>query len=322
MAGAVLITKRPFRFSVGGGGPQSAKALAERARKAEAIGYSTYVLSDHLLDVLAPMPALAAIAAVTERLRIGMFVLNNDLRHPAVLHQELATLDVLSEGRLEIGIGAGWNEPEYKASGIPFEAVPVRVGRLEETIAILKGLFSTEKLTHTGASYTITEMDGRPKPVQQPHPPILIGGGGKRVLRLAGCEAQIVGFAPRIAKRGGGAFDSCTFEATREKVGWVREAAGARFDEIELNTYPSFRPATVTGEPKKAAEELLARMKERSPSALTVDELLDSPHVFIGTVDQLVAKFTRLRDELGISNIMVGSGIDDFAPIVERLAGT
>ena len=315
------MAQRPFRFSVGGGAPQSAKALAERARKAEAIGYSTYVLSDHLLDVLAPMPALAAIAAVTERLRIGMFVLNNDLRHPAVLHQELATLDVLSEGRLEIGIGAGWNEPEYKASGIPFAAVPVRVSRLEETIAILKGLFSAEKLTHAGASYTITEMDGRPKPVQQPHPPILIGGGGKRVLRLAGREAQIVGFAPRIGKTGG-AFESCTFEATREKVGWVRDAAGARFDEIELNTYPSFRPASVTDDPKKAATELLERLNKTAPTGLTVDELLDSPHVFIGTVDQLVEKFTRLRAELGISNIMVGSGIDDFAPVVERLAGT
>ena len=321
MAGAELTATRPFRFSVGGGGPQSAGALAERARTAESIGYSTYVLSDHLLDVLAPIPALATIAAATKTLRIGMFVLNNDLRHPAVLHQELASLDVLSEGRLEIGIGAGWNEPEYKASGISFDAVSVRVGRLEEAIAVLKGLFADEKLTHQGTHYTITEMDGRPKPVQKPHPPILIGGGGKRVLGLAGREAQIVGFAPRIGEKSGG-FKSCTFEATREKLEWVREAAGARFDDIELNTYPSFRPAAVTNEPKKAAEELLARLNERAPSGLTVDELLDSPHVFIGTADQLVEKFTRLRNELGISNIMVGSGIDDFAPIVERLAGT
>ena len=321
MAGEELTAKRPFRFSVGGGAPQSAKALAERARQAESLGYSTYVISDHLLDVLSPIPALATIAAVTETLRIGMFVLNNDLRHPAVLHQELATLDVLSEGRLEIGIGAGWNEPEYKASGIPFDAVPVRVGRLEESIAVLKGLFADAKLTHTGAHYTITDMGGRPKPVQKPHPPILVGGGGKRVLRLAAREAQIVGFAPRIGGTGVG-FESCTFEATREKVAWVREAAGARFDELELNTYPSFRPASVTNDPKKAGEELLARLNERAPTGLTVDELLDSPHVFIGTVDQLIEKFTRLRNELGISNIMVGNGIDDFAPIVERLAGT
>src|SRR5260221_6368963 len=312
------VTARPFRFSVGGGEPMSAKALAARAQRAEALGYSTYVLSDHLLSSLAPNVALAVIAGATEKLRIGHFVINNDLRHPAVLAQELASLDVLSEGRLEIGIGAGWNEPEYKWSGIPFEAVPTRVSRLEEAVAVLKGLFGAEPFTFAGTHYRITEMNGRPKPVQQPHPPILIGGGGKRVLRLAGREAQIVGFAPRIGAKVGG-FQSCTFEATREKVGWVKAAAGARFDEIELNTYPSFRPASVTNEPRKAAEELLARINERESSGLTVDELLDSPHVFIGTVDQLVSKFTRLRDELGISNLMVGHGMDDFAPVAELL---
>jgi probable F420-dependent oxidoreductase len=314
------VTKRPFRFSVGGGEPTSARALAERARRAEAVGYSTYVLSDHLLNTLAPNVGLAAIAGATEKLRIGHFVLNNDLRHPAVLHQELAALDVLSEGRLEIGIGAGWNEPEYRASGIPFEAVPVRVSRVEEAVAILKGLFGDATYSFEGKHYRITAMDGRPKPAQKPHPPILIGGGGKRVLRLGGREAQIVGFAPRIGAKSGG-FRSCTFEATREKVAWVKEAAGARFDEIELNTYPSFRPTSVTDEPRKAAEELLARINQRQPSGLTVDELLDSPHVFIGTIDQLVEKFTRLRDELGISNVMIGSGLEDFAPVVERLAG-
>lgn len=314
------MTKRPFRFSVSRGEAVSAKVLGESARRAEALGYSTFVLSDHLLKLLAPNVALAVVAAATEKLRIGHFVLNNDLRHPAVLHQELASLDVLSEGRLEIGIGAGWNEPEYTASGIPFDAVPTRVTRLEESVAVLKGLFRPEKLSFQGKHYTITEMEGGPAPVQKPHPPIFIGGGGKRVLRLAGREAQIVGFAPRIGAKVGG-FRSCTFEATREKVGWVKEAAGARFDEIELNTYPSFRPTSVTDEPRKAAEALLARLNERQPSGLTVEELLDSPHVFIGTIDQLVEKFTRLRDELGISNIMVGSAIDEFAPVVERLAG-
>jgi probable F420-dependent oxidoreductase len=311
---------RPFRFSVSGGQPMSAKALAERARRAESLGYSAYVLSDHLLASLAPNVALAAIATATERLRIGHFVLNNDLRHPAVLHQELATLDVLSEGRLEIGIGAGWNVPEYTASGIPFEAVSLRVSRLEESIAVLKGLFGEEKLSYEGKHYRITGMDGRPKPVQKPHPPILIGGGGKRVLRLAAREAQIVGFAPRIGAKVGG-FRSCTFEATREKVQWVKDAAGARFAEIELNTYPAFRPTSVSDQPQKAAEELLRSIEQKEPSGLTVDELLDSPHVFIGTVGQLVEKFTRLRDELGISNIMVGNAMDEFAPVVERLAG-
>lgn len=297
----------------------SATSLADRARKAESLGYSTYVLSDHLLNSLAPNIALATIATATTTLRIGHFVLNNDLRHPAVLHQELATLDVLSGGRLEIGIGAGWNEPEYTRSGIPFEPVPKRVSRLEESVTVLKGLFAEEKLTFTGTHYTITDMDGRPKPVQKPHPPILIGGGGKHLLRLAAREAQIVGFAPRVGSSGG--IQSCTFEATREKVRWVKEAAGARFDEIELNTYPALRPTAVTNDPRKAATELLAEIAKREPAHLTLDELLDSPHVFIGTVDQLVEKFIRLRDELGISNITIGNDLDGFAPVVERLAG-
>ncbi len=181
---------RPFRFSVGGGTPLSAKALGERARKAEASGYSTYVLSDHLLDTLAPNVALAAIAAVTSTLRIGHFVLNNDLRHPVVLHQELATLDVLSEGRLDIGIGAGWNEPEYRGSGIAFEAVPDRVSRLEEAVAVLKGLFRDEPLSFAGRHYTITAMDGRPKPVQRPHPPIHVSGHSPGSLDRAATYGQ------------------------------------------------------------------------------------------------------------------------------------
>lgn len=314
------MTARPFRFSVSGGTPESARALGERARRAEQLGYSTYVLADHLLDVLAPVPALAAIAASTDRLRIGMFVLNNDLRHPAVLAQELATLDVLSEGRLEIGIGAGWNEPEYVASGIPFAPVGTRVGRLAESVAVLKGLFADGPFTHAGTHYRITALDGRPTPVQRPHPPILIGGGGQRVLALAAREAQIVGLAPRIG-RGRGTFASCTMEATREKIGWIRAAAGERFASLELNTYASFRPATVTDRPAEAAADILRRVNEGAPEPITLEALLDSPHVFIGSVDALVEKFERLRDELGISNIMVGSGLDEFAPVVERLAG-
>ena len=211
---------------------------------------------------------------------------------------------------------------DYTEAGMPYDSPKVRIDRFAEGLAVIKGVMGAEPYSFTGEHYTITDHNGLPKPVQGPCPPILIGGGGKRVLRLAAREAQIVGFAPRIGVSGGGAFDSCTFEATREKVGWVRDAAGARFDEIELNTYPSFRPASVTDDPKKAAGELLERLNKTAPVALTVDELLDSPHVFIGTVDQLIEKFTRLRDELGISNIMVGNGIDDFAPIVERLAGT
>ena len=190
---------RPFRFLAGGVEIVDGKALADKARRAESIGYSVLVLSDHLLAQLAPIPAMATIAAATERLRVGTFVFNNDLRHPAVLAQDLATLDVLSNGRLEIGIGAGWNEPEYEEIGLPFEPVATRVGRLAESVAVLKGLFGDGPFSFDGTHYTTRARDGQPKPVQKPHPPLMIGGGGRRVLSLAAREANIVSLAPRIA---------------------------------------------------------------------------------------------------------------------------
>src|SRR5206468_456136 len=160
--------------------------------------YDALLISDHLLDQLAPLPALAAIAQATSRLRLGTFVLNNDLRHPAVLAQELATIDVLSEGRLEIGLGAGWNVPEYEAAGLPFDRHAVRFARMSEALQILKGLFGDAPFTFDGEHYQISQMEGWPKPVQRPHPPILIGGGGRTVLSFAARYAQIVGLAPRL----------------------------------------------------------------------------------------------------------------------------
>ncbi|MDQ3808787.1 MAG: LLM class flavin-dependent oxidoreductase, partial [Chloroflexota bacterium] len=174
--------QRPFRFAVGGGGHKQRTALLEHAREAESMGYSTLLLSDHLLDQLAPLPALAAVAQVTSRMRLGTFVLNNDLRHPAVLAQELASLDLLSDGRLDIGLGAGWNIAEYTAAGLAFDPQPLRFSRMAESVHVLKGLFDQAPLTFTGKHYRITELNGLPKPLQKPHPPILIGGGGKRTL--------------------------------------------------------------------------------------------------------------------------------------------
>ena len=162
------------------------KTLAAEARRAELMGYHALVVPDHLIEQLSPIPALATIAAATDRLRIAAFVHNNDLRHPAVLAQDLASLDVLSGGRLDVAIGAGWNKPEYDAIGLPFDATPVRQARLEEAIAVLKGCFADGPFSFAGEHYTITDLDGQPKPVQRPHPPFLIGGGGRRTLSLAG----------------------------------------------------------------------------------------------------------------------------------------
>ena len=314
-------TPRPFRFLAEAGAVTNGTSLAEAARRAEATGIDVLVISDHLVDKLAPVPALATVAAVTDRLRIGTFVLNNDLRHPAVLAQDLASLDVLSGGRLEIGIGAGWNAPEYRAIGLPFETVRTRVARLEEAVAVLKGSFGPGPFSYAGQHYTITELDGRPKPIQRPHPPLFIGGGGRRLLSLAGREANIVGLAPRLLPGVRGDPSSITIAATEEKIAWVREAAGARFDRLELNIYPSMSPVVVTDHARRAASRLAIRLAKRTGVEVSPGDLLDSPHIFIGSVDELVGKFRSLRERLGVSSIMVGT-LDELSGVVERLAGT
>ena len=314
---------RPFRFLAEAAGIADGKALAADARRAEAMGIDVLVIPDHLIEQLAPIPFMATVAAAFERLRVGTFVLNNDLRHPAVLAQDLASLDVLSGGRLEIGIGAGWNVPEYRAIGLPFDPVGRRVARLAESIAVLKGAFGPGPFTFAGEHYTITELDGYPKPVQQPHPPIFIGGGGRRILSLAGRAADIVGLAPRILPGDVPRTDprSLTLEAAAEKIGWVREAAGDRFDRLELNTYPSTSEIVVTDDARAKVRELADRLRARTGIGITEQELLESPHIFIGSIEALVEKFQMLRERLGISSIMVGA-IDELAPVVERLKGT
>ncbi len=263
---------------------------------------------------------MAVIAAATTTLRISAFVLNNDLRHPAVLAQELASLDVLSEGRLDVAIGAGWNVPEYEQSGIPFDPVPVRQARLIEAIAVLKGLFGEGPFSFSGTHYTITEMDGQPKPVQKPHPPFMIGGGGRATLELAGREAQIVSIAPRITARRTD-LASITPEAVAEKIAWVRAAAGERFAEIELNTYPTMVGPIVTDDPRAAAEEAAREISQRRGEDVTADQLLASPQIFINSIEGYVERFQELRERFGISSFMVGE-LGDLDPVVKRLAGS
>jgi probable F420-dependent oxidoreductase len=311
----------PFRFLADAREIASVRELTETARRAEALGIDTLVIPDHLIQQLGPVPAMAAIVAVSDRLRVSGFVLNNDLRHPAVLAQDLASIDVLSGGRLDVAIGAGWNRAEYEAIGLPFEPTPVRQARLAEAIAVLKGCFGPGPFSFSGVHYTITDYDAYPKPIQQPHPPILIGGGGRRTLTLAAREADIVGFAPRILPVGAPDPGSITFDGTLEKLGWVREAAGDRFDDLVLNVYPSGVAPAVVDDPLRRAAEFAESLTQRSGVAISAEEVLDSPHFFVNSVDGFVEKFTRLRSELGISSIMVGD-LGELDPVVERLAGT
>jgi probable F420-dependent oxidoreductase len=312
---------KPFRFLAEAVEASTIGELGERIRAAEALGITTLAMPDHLVPQLAPVPFLATVAALSERLRISAFVHNNDLRHPAVLAQELATLDVLSGGRLDVAVGAGWNEPEYRAIGLPFDPIAVRQARLTEAIAVLKGCFGDGAFSFAGEHYTITDYDAYPKPIQQPHPPIFIGGGGRRTLTLAAREANIVGLAPRILSGQRPDPMSITWAATEEKIGWVREAAGDRFDELELNVYPSQWPIVVTDDLRGEARKVIDRMKERTGMELTEQEVIDSPHIFIGSIERFVEKFSELRERLGISSFLVGS-VDELPAVVERLAGT
>jgi len=312
---------RPFRFLADARAVADGPTLAATARRAESIGFASLVIPDHLIDQLAPVPAMAVIAAATDRLRIGAFVLNNDLRHPAVLAQDLASLDVLSDGRLDVAIGGGWNKPEYDAIGLGFDPARTRQQRLAEAVAVLKGCFADGAFSFAGAHYTITELDGRPKPVQRPRPPFMIGGGGRRMLELAAREADTVGLAPRILPGVRGDPRSITVAATEEKIGWVREAAGDRFSQLEFNIYPSMSPIIVTDHARAEAEALAARLEQRSGFAVSPDELLESPHIFIGSINGLAEKLVGLRERLGISSVMVGE-MDELAPLVERLAGS
>ena len=312
---------RRFRFLAAVQAVVDGRTLAQLARRAETIGYDSLVIPDHLIEQLSPVPAMATIAAATSTLRIGAFVLNNDLRHPAVLAQDLASLDVLSDGRLDVAMGAGWNRPEYEAIGLPFNAVATRASRLAEAVTVLKGCFADGPFSFSGQHYRIHEHEGQPKPVQRPHPPLLIGGGGRVTLGLAAREADTVGLAPRTLSGQRADPRSITLAATAEKIEWVRQAAGERFEALELNVYPSTWPVVVTRDADGEAGRVIADVQRRTGVELSRDDVLDSPHLFIGSPDGLARKFLDLRERLGISSFMVGD-MDLLAPVVERLRGT
>ena len=314
---------RPFQFLVGVRGFVDRPTLVAGARAAEAIGYGGLTIHDHLSEQLAPIPVLTAVAMATERLRLYPLVFNNDLRHPAVLAQDIATLDRLSNGRVVVGIGAGWNEPEYRATGIQFDPPGRRIDRMEEAIAILRGLLGTGPVTYRGRYYTIEDMEGQPKPVQQPHPPFLIGGTRERVLRLAAREADIVGLDLRQDRE---ALPDAFPERMDVRIGWVRDAAGARFDSLDLSVLRVLGDLTITDTPLKAAAEVARRHEARTGLVIRPTDIIESPYALIGSVSDIVEKLKVGRERWGINSLLVGwleePTLPDFAPVVEQLAGT
>ncbi len=270
----------PFRFSVQAASPESAEGWREQARRIEALGYSSLLMPDHYVGTpLAVMPALAFAAEATTTLRIGMLVLGNDYKHPAVTAKEAATLDVLSGGRLEFGLGAGWMRADYDALGLPYDSAGVRIDRLAEAIDVIKGAWAPGSFSFFGEHYEIRDYDAVPKPIQQPHPPILLGGGGRKMLRLAGRVADIVGINPnlRVGVVTADAARDSREDLVLEKIGWVREGAGDRFDDIELQV--RYQLTAITDDARGLAEQLAPLFD------ITADEALASSVVLAGTVD-------------------------------------
>src|SRR5579872_4923511 len=282
--------RHTFRFGVQEHTAASASDWRERARRAEALGYSTLYLPDHFSDQLGPIAALMAAADATTTLRVGSLVFDNDYRHPVVLAKEAATLDVLSGGRLDFGLGAGWMKSDYEKSGIPHDSAGTRIERMEEGLKIIKGLWSGKSFSFSGKHYEVKDLEGTPVPVQKPHAPILLGGGGRKMLGIAGREADIVnvnydlreGRVNRELVRTGMA------GATEEKLGWIREAAGARFDDIEMSV--TIFLATVTDDRDSMAAGVAAGL------GMEPSDILDMPHFLIGTIDQIADDLMDRRE--------------------------
>jgi len=306
-----------FRFGVNVGRATSRAAWTEKARKFEDLGYSVLTVPDHLTDLLAPLLALVSAAEATTHLRVGTNVLNNDLRHPVLVAREAATVDLLTDGRFQLGLGAGHMQSEYDQAGLGFDAAGTRVARLAEAVTIIKGLFTGAPVTFAGQHYHVTGHQIHPLPVQRPHPPLLIGGNGRQLLTLAAQEADIVGLTGFTLRRGGTAPDFAGWRAAgiEERMQLIREAAGDRYDHLELNAL--VQRVVVTDDRRHAAEELAGRWPQLRP-----EEILQCPYVLIGTVDQIVEALQAHREHWSISYYVIFEPyVDAFAPVVARLAG-
>ena len=307
---------QPFRFAVYTNNADEADRWTTFARRAEELGYAALYVTDHLGRQLAPTAALAAAAAVTNTLRIGPYVFANDFRHPLIVAREAATLDRLSGGRLDLGLGAGWKQSDYRQLGMPYDAPSVRIDRMFESLGIMRRLFSGEEVTHEGRFYRLERARLEPAPVQQPHPRIMLGGGGPRMLRFAAREAQIVSFVPQFSASGRPMMRHASESALSERADQVRAAAGSRFEELELNVFVA--DAGVVGGPQQLSTSLSALLKSAGPAVIG-----GSPYLLYGTLDQLREGMLRRRDRTGISSYGIPARVmEAFAPLVGGLAGS
>jgi probable F420-dependent oxidoreductase len=320
---------KPFRFGLQAYAPNSGTEWRELARKAESSGFSSFHLADHIIgpgpalaatghpvQTVAAIPAMAVAAEATSTIKVGCRVLCVDYRNPVMLAKEVATLDFFSEGRLELGLGAGWLQGEYEAIGVPFDRAGVRIDRFEEVIALLRASFAEGELNIDTPHVHAVGFEAVPKPFTKSGPPIMIGGGAKRILTIAGREADIVSlnFNNSSGKLGADGIGSSTAELTDQKIQWIKDGAGARFDQIEIEIAAYFTIVTPDGEGTRA--------KMAPMFGMTPEVFAEHPNALIGSVDEICDRIVERRERFGISYVSFGASvIDAVIPVVERLAG-
>ena len=307
---------KPFRFGIQASSQPDRASWIDLAKRAEANGFDVLTMPDHFTDQLAPVPALMAAADATTLLRVGALVWDNDYKHPVVLAKELATIDVLSDGRLELGIGAGWMISDYEQSGIAYDRAGVRIDRFIEGLDVIRGCMAEGAFSYAGKHYTITDYNGSPKPIQAPCPPILIGGGGKRVLTYAAQHADIIGINATMTAGAVGpeAISTMTAEAVDGKVDIVRDAVGDRLDHIEMNIRAFM--VNVTEDAQGSIERLAKAM------GVETKMMAETPFALMGPPAKLIDDLLARRERWGFSYIIVGGeDVDSFAPVVAALRG-
>ena len=306
-----------FRFGVQLSNASSGASWRDLSRTIEALGYSSLFIPDHFEDQFGPLVALTVAAEATTDLKVGSLVFGNDYRHPIVLAKEVATLDLMSSGRVEFGLGAGWMTTDYEQSGIPHDPPGVRISRMAESLAIMKSLWSTGAATFKGEHYTINGAVGAPLPHSRPHPKVIIGGGGQRVLGIAAREADIVGVNPSLAAGyvGPEVLATTTAEYYDQRIAWIRGAAGDRFDDLELQVLTFL--VQIVPDREEAIERLSSLM------GVTPDQIDGSPIALIGTIEQITERLLERRARFGFSYVVVHEReMEAFAPVVAALTGT
>ena len=320
---------RKFRFGAGGEGNKDeggARKFVKLAQTAEEYGYDTFAVPDHLGNQVGPLAALGALSQATSTIRLGTSVLANGFRHPAILAKEANTIDVLSKGRLELGIGAGWMKEEFDKAGIEFESPGVRIRKLDESLTILDKLMRGETVDFDGEFYQVKGVVGTPRPRQGPRPPILVGAGGPRMLELAAKHADIISVAPGTTPDGKMKLSDMTIERTAARVDRIREVAGDRFADIELNW--TIAVIVITDDREATAEMALKALAQGYPpniahdTEFTVDDVLTSPYIAIGSFEEIADQIREVRRRTTMSYVGVfPTQMDAFAPVLAQLKG-